>query len=99
MTTACIDAGLPPPDLEEIGTRFRVTLWTQRIQPPTLDAKDRAILAAIPTGGALTSEIADAIDLSTRATRTRLIKLVDRGLIRELGAGPRDPKRRYYRSL
>ncbi|WP_416219739.1 ATP-binding protein [Frankia sp. Cas4] len=99
MTTACLDAGLPPPDLEELGTRFRVTLWTQRVQLPTLDAKDRAILTAIPTDGALTSAIANAIGLSTRATRTRLIKLVDRGLVREVGAGPRDPKRRYFRSL
>ncbi|CAI7973403.1 hypothetical protein FRAHR75_1000010 [Frankia sp. Hr75.2] len=89
ITTACLDAALPLPDLEEIGTRFRVTLWTQRIQSPTLDNRDRAILAAIPTGGALTSEIANAIELSTRATRTRLIKLVDRGLVRELGAGRR----------
>lgn len=98
MTTACLDAGLPPPDLEEIGTRFRVTLWTQRVQPPTQDAKDREILAAIPTAGALTSEIASTINLSARATRTRLIKLVDRGLVREVGAGPRDPKRRYFRA-
>jgi predicted HTH transcriptional regulator len=27
MTTACREAGLAPPTLEEIGTRFRVTLW------------------------------------------------------------------------
>lgn len=98
MTTACLDAGLPPPGLEEIGGRFRVTLWTQRVRLPPLDARDREILAAIPIDGALTSSIAKAIDLSARATRTRLIKLVERGLVREIGAGPRDPKRRYYRS-
>ena len=27
---------------------------------------------------------------------TRLAALVDRGLVREIGTGPQDPKRRYY---
>jgi DNA-binding Lrp family transcriptional regulator len=63
-----------------------------------LDARDQMILDALPTDGASTSEIAAAIDLSTRATRARLIRLIDRGLVREVGAGPRDPKRRYFRS-
>ncbi|WP_462166304.1 ATP-binding protein [Frankia sp. AiPs1] len=99
MTTACLDAGLPPPDLEEIGARFRVTLWTQGAQLPALDARDRAILAAVPTRGAPTTAIAEAIGLSTRATRTRLLRLVDRGVLREVGSGPRDPQRRYFRAL
>ena len=41
--------------------------------------------------------IAQAIDLTRRATRTRLAKLVGRGLVREIGTGPQDPKRRYYK--
>ncbi|WP_239335613.1 helix-turn-helix domain-containing protein [Frankia sp. CiP3] len=98
MTAACREAGLPPPGLEEIGTRFRVTLWTQSVESPMLDVKDQAIIDAITADGASTGEIAAAIDLSTRATRTRLIRLIGRGLIREVGTGPRDPKRRYFRS-
>jgi predicted HTH transcriptional regulator len=98
MSTACREAGLPPPGLEEVGTRLRVTLWRQRVAAPILDARDQAILDAIPTDGASTGDIASAIELSTRATRTTLISLIDRGLIREVGAGPRDPKRRYFRS-
>jgi len=34
--------------------------------------------------------------LSPRATRTRLARLVGRGLVREIGTGPQDPQRRYY---
>ena len=34
-------------------------------------------------------------DTTPRATRTRLAKLVDRGLLREIGMGPKDPKRLY----
>jgi hypothetical protein len=37
-----------------------------------------------------------AIGLSPRATRTRLARLVGRGLVREIGAGPQDPRRRYF---
>jgi ATP-dependent DNA helicase RecG len=48
--------------------------------------------------GRLTSEIAKAIDLTPRAKRTRLALLVGRGLVREVGTGPRDPKRRYFPS-
>jgi len=46
----------------------------------------------------LTSEIARAIRLTPRATRTRLARLVASGLVREIGTGPQDPKRRYYRA-
>ena len=99
MTTACREAGLQPPVFEEIATRFRVTIYTERIGRPVLDATDQAILEALASSdGLLTSQLAKAIDLTSRATRTRLARLVARGLVRELGTGPQDPKRRYYRS-
>jgi predicted HTH transcriptional regulator len=99
MTGACRDGGLPAPVFEELGTRFRVTVSTQRIGLPTLDGTDQAILDALAGGaGRLTSEIAEAIHLTPRATRTRLARLVGRGLAREVGTGPQDPKRRYFRA-
>jgi ATP-dependent DNA helicase RecG len=99
MTTACREAGLPPPTLEEIGTRFRVTLWLRRATRLEVDATDEAILGTLADGaGRLTSEIASAIRLTPRATRTRLARLVAHGLLREVGSSPQDPRRRYYRS-
>ncbi len=99
MTTACRDAGLAPPVFEEIATRFRVTLSAERVGPTVLDETDQAILEALAGGeGRLTSEVAKAIDLTPRATRTRLARLVGRGLVREVGTGPQDPKRRYFRA-
>ena len=98
------DGSLPrrwhaPPALEEIGTRFRLTLFTARSGTPTLDPTDQAILAAfIGRVGHSTQEIATAISLTSRATRTRLMKLVERGLVREIGTSPQDPKRRYFRT-
>lgn len=97
MTAACRDAGLRPPTLEEIGTRFCVTVHTSPVALPALDDKDEAIVDVLQDGaGRLTSEIAEVIGLSTRATRTRLAKLVDRGVVREIGASRQDPKRRYF---
>src|SRR3990167_9988404 len=99
MTAACVEAGLPAPVFEEIANRFRVTIATTRIGSPVLDDTDQAILASLTGGkGHSTSEIAKEIGLTPRATRTRLARLVGRGLAREIGTGPQDPKRRYFRS-
>lgn len=97
MSTACREAGLAPPMFEELATRFRVTIATARVGPSVLDETDRAILAALAGGeGHATSEIAAAIGLTPRATRTRLARLVGNGHVREIGTGPQDPRRRYY---
>jgi predicted HTH transcriptional regulator len=99
MTAACREAGLPDPRFEEIATRFRVTIFTSQVNRPTLDDIDQAIINGLSDGkGRLTSEIAAAIGLTSRATRTRLARLVGNGLLREVGSGPQDPKRRYFLS-
>lgn len=85
------------PIFEELATRFRVTIATNQIGPAVVDPTDEAILTSIGAAqGLATSEIAAAIGLSPRATRTRLARLVDRGLVHEIGTGPQDPRRRYF---
>ena len=97
MTAACRDAGLAAPVLEEIGSRFRVTIFMARTVAPTVDETDQAILDTLARGkGLATQEIADRIKRTSRATRTRLIRLIGLGLVREVGTGPQDPKRRYF---
>jgi len=97
MIAACRDAGLAAPVLEEIGIRFRVTLRTAQVKSVTLNETDRAIVALVRAPeGLATREIADKIGLTSRATRTRLAALVALGLVREIGTGPQDPKRRYF---
>ena len=99
MTDVCREAGLAPPVLEEIATHFRVTISTERVTAPRLDDKDRGILESLSDDeGRLTSEVAKAIGLTPRATRTRLARLVERGLVYELGTSPQDPRRRYFRA-
>jgi ATP-dependent DNA helicase RecG len=75
MASACREAGLPPPVFEELAARFRVTVSTERGARPVRDQRDEAILACISgSAGLLTNEIAAAIGLSPRATRTRLVR-------------------------
>lgn len=99
MFAACREAGLRAPDLEELANRFRVTLHTEPVAPPIADETEQAILNALASGdGFSTGEIAAIISLTPRATRTRLIKLIQNGLVREVGTSPQDPKRKYFRA-
>ncbi|MBI4357163.1 MAG: putative DNA binding domain-containing protein [Gammaproteobacteria bacterium] len=93
----CADMGLPDPLFEEIGTHFRVTLFTERITAPRLEEKGQAIIALLAKRDGLpTHEIAKEIRLSDRATRTRLITLIEKGLVAEICTNLRDPTKRYY---
>jgi ATP-dependent DNA helicase RecG len=68
MVSACRDAGLATPVFEEIGVRFRVTLFITQVQEPTLDKLDAAIVGLIRTAdGLATHEIAQKIGLTPRA--------------------------------
>jgi ATP-dependent DNA helicase RecG len=97
MISTCRDAGLAEPVFEEVGLRFRVTFYFAATQEATLDELDRTILSNLQEpSGRSTAELAAAIGRSARATRTRLKMLVDRGLVREIGSGPNDPRRRYH---
>jgi len=99
MISGCKENGLPEPRWEEIANRLRVTLALSPINPVSIDGRDDQILGLLAANDGLsTSEIAHAIELSARATRSRLVKLVARKLVVEVGTGPRDPKRKYYRT-
>jgi predicted HTH transcriptional regulator len=98
MTAACQAAGIDEPGLQEVGARFRVVL--RRSSAPrreALDETDDAIVTALASGdGLTTAEIALRIGRTPRATRTRLLALVGRGLVQEVASSLQDPKRRYF---
>lgn len=96
MLTACRAAGLAEPELDEIATQFRVTLRVAEGDARPEDDTERRIMAMLMgSDGLTTAVIAKAVALSTRAVRTRLSRLVERGLVAEIGSGPRDPRRHY----
>jgi predicted HTH transcriptional regulator len=96
MTSACLSAGLPEPELEEVGLRFRVTLRLVADGPVLADDLERRILdyLSIPDGRS-TAELATHIQRTPRTAQQRLAKLAGRGLVVALGSGPQDPRRRW----
>jgi ATP-dependent DNA helicase RecG len=93
----CQDAGLKAPIFEELGHRFRVTLYNQVSHQPILDSRETQIMGVLKQANGLTTqEVAHQIQLSTRATRTWLARLVEKGIVLSLGTSAKDPKRRYY---
>lgn len=97
MFASCQESGLQEPKLEEIGTHFRVTIFNTRTYAPQINTLDKSILDLLANGkGYSTQQLAKHIDISARSTRIHLLKLIERGLIVEIGANPTDPKRRYF---
>ena len=99
MTQACTDVGLAAPLFEELAAGFRVTIRSERTGTPRTDPIDAAILdaliAADREGGLATSDVAEALGLSDRSIRTRLLRLADRGLAVRIGSSRNDPKARW----
>jgi predicted HTH transcriptional regulator len=97
MTAACRHAGLPDPELEEIGSSFRVTLRRTRVAAPERDAVDGAIVEFLRRHpGATTSRIAAQIERTPRATQSRLKRLVELGQLVAIGSSVKDPRKGYH---
>lgn len=97
MAKTCLEAGLPEPLLEELGSGFRVTFRCAAAAPQILDAINQTILDFIrEKPGASTSHVAARIGRTTRATRDRLNHLVQLGLIVAVGTSPSDPRRVFH---
>lgn len=97
MIIACRETGLPEPELEEIGSGFRVTFRLQRIIQPERDKLDQAIIEFVRVKpGTSTSQIAARIKRTSRATQSRLRRLVELGQIVAIGSSPKDPRKGYH---
>lgn len=97
MIETCEDLGLQTPEFAELGGQFRVMIFLSLQKAVKLDKNDQAIVGFLAeVGGSSVKEISEVIGLSTRATRTRLADLVDKGLVIVVGTGPRDPRRKFF---
>jgi len=98
MIAACSDAGIAPPRFEEIGNSFRVTLYSQRTGPSLEKGAlwQAELMEHLREHGEIgTAQAARLWNVSDRTARSRLQKLVKRGLLSGIGTGPKDPKRVY----
>lgn len=96
MNSACAGAGLIPPRFEEIGTSFRVTIYGRYVTAPSIPGwQGQLEQYLIDKEEISTRDAAQLWNLSPRAARTRLRKLVSGGILSEIGTGPKDPRRTY----
>jgi len=96
----CAAAGLPPPAFEERGFRFRVTVSLRPRQARVLDSLAGRILELLTAEnsqqGLSTQQIAQGLQLTPRAVRARLARLVEQGSVVVVGTNDRDPRRKYF---
>jgi len=96
MISACKAHGLQPPNFEEIGSTFRVTLFSQPLADHKLPDWHAPLRAHLSEHNEITTKEAARIwNTSDRTARSRLRKLVDQGYLTEVGTGPKDPKKVY----
>ena len=92
----CKEAGLRLAQFREIGARFRVTLYNTRISAVMLDSKEEQIMTLLRKQNTLaTREIALAMNLSTRSIRSILLRMLEKGMVIEIGRSPTDPSKKY----
>jgi ATP-dependent DNA helicase RecG len=99
IISTCDEGGFPEPKFEELATHFRVTIFTTRSHhKQNIDDSNRAIMDILKhhPEGLVTNKIAEQIGLSTRAIRTRLLKLIELGLVVEVASSAQDPGRLYF---
>ncbi len=97
MTKASEDLGLPPPELEEFGTCFRLTLRsTPSVHRSKPSGTAGRILQLLADGKSQsTASVSATLEVTSRTVRTHLKRLVEAGHVIEIGKGPTDPKRVY----
>jgi len=99
IVATCRKHGLAQPEFKEIATGFQVTLsLVQRDAGAEVSQTDRDVLDFIGSrpDGASTAEIAQHLQVTARAARSRMRALRSRGAVVVVGRGERDPKRRYF---
>jgi ATP-dependent DNA helicase RecG len=96
MIAACKEHGIRTPLFEEIGASFRVTLFSELLTDRTApDWLDPLMEHLVRTKEISTKEASRLWKTSDRTARTRLRSLVDKGILAEIGTGPKDPKKTY----
>lgn len=96
IKAACANAGLPAPRFEELGANFRVTLFGERVAAPAQPEWQAVLVAYLADKGQISTQLAAKLWKTTdRTARTRLRRLVNDGVLAEVGRGPKDPYRIY----
>ncbi len=96
IVKACTQHGLEEPKFEEINNQFRVTLYAHKKRKVILESWQKELINYLKKKDNISTQEASLLwKISPRAARERLIKLVDRGIIRKTGTSSNDPQSGY----
>jgi ATP-dependent DNA helicase RecG len=92
----CHRNGLKEPLLEEIGYFFRITIFNEPLREVIVKGWQKELVEYLKENKTITTrEAATFFKISDRASRTRLKKMVDSGLIIEIASNLNDPNKNY----
>ena len=92
----CAQRGLEDPKFEELNNQFRVTLYAKKKNKMILESWEKELMHHFKKKDKIsTKEAASLWKVTARTSRTRLIKLIDAGVVRKIGTSLRDPQSSY----
>jgi ATP-dependent DNA helicase RecG len=95
---SCLQHGLKSPIFAEIGSQFRVTIYSAKIQNTKTEKWQIVFFERLDsTGGLSASDAATLWDIDIRSARRRLKKLIDIGLVTKIGTSKNDPYGKYIK--
>lgn len=88
----CEQHGLQEPKFEELNNQFRVTLYGKKKSKVVLESWQKELIAYLKKKEKIsTKQAAQLWKVTVRTARTRLIKLIDAGIIKKTGTSLKDP--------
>ncbi len=92
----CQIAGLPEPRFEELGTSFRVTLYSSSTPRVTQRSWELQLVEYLQIHNEISSkQAADLWNISERGARMKLKTLIEEKIITKIATNPNDPKTVY----
>lgn len=96
MILQCQKSGIATPKFEELGHFFRVTLFNRRESKPIISGWKKGLMDLIAKQREITPKDAAIFwKISDRATRVRLKKMAEEGLISEISSHAFDPQKKF----
>ncbi len=96
IVNECQKQGLNEPLFEEVNNQFRVTLYAKKIHKAVQFAWQKELVAYLKKKKKISTKVAANLwDVTPRTARSRLLKLIDVGIVQKVGTSLSDPLGNY----
>ena len=93
---SCVESGLNMPRFEEMGSQFRVTIYSAKVQKTITEEWQTRFIEHVSSIGEISAkDAAKFLKVDIRSARRRLKKLVNEGLLAKIGVSKNDPYGKY----